>query len=185
MNLRKPSYLAVPSSDLLLNLRLDLGRALGSSVLALATGALLPTHAARADDAAPGTGELAPVTVTAERRTENIKDVPISISTLGGDALDAVTAGGEDVRMLSARLPSLNIESSFGRAFPRFYVRGYGNSDFHLNASQPVSLIYDDVVQENGIRSRRSRIDSWSAGHPVRAQYAGGRRQVQFCGAQL
>ena len=44
-------------------------------------------------------------------------------------------------------MPSLNIESSFGRAFPRFYIRGYGNTDFHLNASQPVSLVYDDVVQ--------------------------------------
>ena len=50
-----------------------------------------------------------------------------------------------------ARVPSLNIESSFGRAFPRFYIRGFGNTDFDLNASQPVSLIYDDVVQENPI----------------------------------
>jgi iron complex outermembrane receptor protein len=48
-------------------------------------------------------------------------------------------------------VPSLNIESSFGRAFPRFYIRGYGNTDFRLNASQPVSLVYDDVVQENPI----------------------------------
>ena len=46
-------------------------------------------------------------------------------------------------------MPSLNIESSFGRAFPRFYIRGYGNTDFDLNASQPVSLVYDDVVLEN------------------------------------
>jgi iron complex outermembrane receptor protein len=43
------------------------------------------------------------------------------------------------------------IESSFGRAFPRFYIRGLGNTDFDLNASQPVSLVYDDVVQENPI----------------------------------
>ena len=48
-------------------------------------------------------------------------------------------------------MPSLNIESSFGRAFPRFYIRGLGNTDFDLNASQPVSLVYDDVVQENPI----------------------------------
>jgi iron complex outermembrane receptor protein len=48
-------------------------------------------------------------------------------------------------------VPSLNIESSFGRAFPRFYIRGYGNTDFRLNASQPVSLVYDDIVQENPI----------------------------------
>jgi iron complex outermembrane receptor protein len=63
----------------------------------------------------------------------------------------ALTSGGEDVRLLAGRVPSLNVESSFGRAYPRFYIRGYGKSDFHLNASQPVSLVYDDVVQENPI----------------------------------
>jgi iron complex outermembrane recepter protein len=95
--------------------------------------------------------KLQSVTVTAERRAENIKDVPISITTLGGEKLDVLNSGGQDIRFLSGRVPSLNIESSFGRAFPRFYIRGLGNTDFDLNASQPVSLVYDDVVQENPI----------------------------------
>ncbi len=96
-------------------------------------------------------GKLPPVNVTAERRTENVQDVPNSVSTLGSEILEAIGTSGQDVRVLSGRVPSLNIESSFGRAFPRFYVRGYGNTDFRLNASQPVSLVYDDVVQENPI----------------------------------
>ncbi len=62
-----------------------------------------------------------------------------------------INSGGADIRGLSGRVPSLNIESSFGRTFPRFYIRGLGNTDFDLNASQPVSLIYDDVVLENPI----------------------------------
>ena len=33
----------------------------------------------------------------------------------------------------------------------RFYIRGLGNTDFDLNASQPVSLVYDDVVFENPV----------------------------------
>jgi iron complex outermembrane receptor protein len=96
-------------------------------------------------------GKLEAVTVTAERRSENLQDVPSSVSTLGGDVLEAINTGGQDLRGLSGRVPSLQIESSFGRAFPRFYIRGYGNTDFRLNASQPVSLVYDDVVQENPI----------------------------------
>lgn len=96
-------------------------------------------------------GKLESVTVTAERRAENIKDVPIAVTTIGGEKLDVLNSSGQDVRVLSGRVPSLNIESSFGRAFPRFYIRGYGNTDFRLNASQPVSLIYDDVVQENPV----------------------------------
>jgi iron complex outermembrane receptor protein len=94
-------------------------------------------------------GTLQTITVTAERRAENIKDVPSSVSTLSGEKLDVINSSGEDVRAISGRVPSLNIESSFGRAFPRFYIRGYGNTDFRVNASQPVSLVYDDVVQEN------------------------------------
>ncbi|MFX8016070.1 Plug domain-containing protein, partial [Acinetobacter baumannii] len=58
-------------------------------------------------------------------------------------------ASGQDIRALSGKVPSLNIESDFGRTFPRFYVRGLGNTDFDLNASQPVGLVYDDVVQES------------------------------------
>ena len=103
----------------------------------------------QAQTAVAPTGTLTPVTVTAERQVENIKDVPSSVSTLSGEKLDVLTSSGQDVRLLSGRVPSLNIESSFGRAFPRFYIRGYGNTDFRVNASQPVSLIYDDVVQEN------------------------------------
>ena len=98
-----------------------------------------------------GSGQLEVITVTAERRLENIREVPSSVSTLQGDILEALATSGQDVRALSGRVPSLNIESSFGRAFPRFYIRGYGNTDFRLNASQPVSLVYDDVVQENPI----------------------------------
>jgi iron complex outermembrane recepter protein len=96
-------------------------------------------------------GKLQTINVTAERRTENIKDVPSAVFSLSGEKLDVINSSGQDVRMLSGRVPSLNIESSFGRAFPRFYIRGYGNTDFRSNASQPVSLVYDDVVQENPI----------------------------------
>ncbi len=96
-------------------------------------------------------GQLQTITISAERRVENIREVPVSASVLQGEILEVLNTSGMDVRMLSGRVPSLNIESSFGRAFPRFYIRGYGNTDFRLNASQPVSLVYDDVVQENPI----------------------------------
>ena len=89
--------------------------------------------------------------MTAERRLENIRDVPSAVSSLQGETLEVLNSGGQDIRQLAGRVPSLNIESSFGRAFPRFYIRGIGNTDFDLNASQPVSLVFDDVVQENPI----------------------------------
>ncbi|HYD79440.1 MAG TPA: TonB-dependent receptor [Paucimonas sp.] len=129
----------------------------GRTLIALAVASAFPLHAAwaqeaqSADAAEPAKGQLETVTVTAQRRAENIKEVPISISTLKGEKLDVINSSGADIRMLAARVPSLNIESSFGRSFPRFYVRGLGNTDFDLNASQPVSLVFDEIVQENPI----------------------------------
>ncbi|QNP40975.1 TonB-dependent receptor [Lysobacter solisilvae (ex Woo and Kim 2020)] len=129
-------------------------RQLSRHALAVAIALLLPAHAALAQEAATPAEKAATldaVQVTAQRKVENIQDVPVSVSTVSGEKLDALASGGTDVRFLSGRVPSLNIESSFGRAFPRFYIRGYGNTDFRLNTSQPVSLVYDDVVQENPI----------------------------------
>ncbi|MEX0733832.1 MAG: TonB-dependent receptor [Steroidobacteraceae bacterium] len=118
--------------------------------LAAAIAMALPLPAAWAQAPATAT-TLDDVIVTAQRREENIQDVPVAVSTLSDEKLDVLGSGGDDIRFLSGRLPSLLIESSFGRAFPRFYIRGLGNTDFDLNASQPVSLVYDDVVQENPI----------------------------------
>ena len=97
--------------------------------------------------ALPVQAQLEEVIVTATKREQNIQDVPISITALSGEYTDKILAGGKDIRGLSGKAPSLIIESDFGRVFPRFYIRGIGNTDFDQNASQPVSLIYDDVVE--------------------------------------
>jgi len=89
--------------------------------------------------------------VTAQKRSENINDVPLSVTAVSGQKLDAIRSSGGDIRVFSARVPSLTLESSFGRTFPRPYIRGLGNTDFDLNASQPVSFVYDEVVLETPI----------------------------------
>ncbi len=102
---------------------------------------------------------LEEVTVTAQKREENVQEVPLSVTTLDADQLLVLSAGGADVKALSARVPSLLMESSFGRAFPRFYIRGLGNTDFDLNASQPVSMVVDDVVLENPVLKGKPLFD--------------------------
>ncbi len=108
--------------------------------------------AARAADApaAPAT-EVAAVIVTAQHEAQDIQAVPESLTAISGEKLDVITSSGGDIRVLSSRVPSLILESSFGRTFPRPYIRGLGNTDFDLNASQPVSFVYDDVVLESPI----------------------------------
>ena len=107
-----------------------------------------PSAAAEVEETAVVLDEI---TVTAQKREENIQLVPLSITTLDTEKFNLLTQGGGDVKALSGRVPSLLLESSFGRAFPRFYIRGLGNTDFDLNASQPVSMVVDDIVLENPV----------------------------------
>lgn len=116
-----------------------------------AAGLAAPAHAQDAGTSVEDETGVGTIIVTAQRREENLQEVPVSVGTLDAEALQVATGAGADIRALSGRVPSLNIESSFGRTFPRFYIRGLGNTDFDLNASQPVSLVYDDVVLENPV----------------------------------
>jgi len=131
--------------------RIRVPHTLLSLAIALACAAPVVAQDSTDADKEGDSNVLETITVTAERREENVQKVPISITAVEPEKLDVLGSGGEDIRFLSGRLPSLLIESSFGRTFPRFYIRGLGNTDFDLNASQPVSLIYDEVVQENPI----------------------------------
>ena len=121
-----------------------------NAILAAAIAAALPIPAAWAQTPAAA-ATLGEVIVTAQRRSENIQEVPISVSPLEGERLAAMFEGGGDIQVLATRVPSLYAESSNGRLAPRFYIRGLGNSDFDLAASQPVSIIVDEVVLENVI----------------------------------
>jgi len=123
-------------------------------MLGAALGAMAAGGAAHAQDAptAPAAQQegLGEIVVTAERRVENQQRVPVSVAVLGGDTQRDFMQGGDDTLLaLSGKVPSVYIESTTGRIFPRFYIRGLGNVDFYLGASQPVSIIQDDVVLEH------------------------------------
>ncbi|MFC4699236.1 TonB-dependent receptor [Glaciecola siphonariae] len=124
--------------------------------LAMAVAFTLPTLAQAQtqtendeDQAVQQAAGLERITVTAQKRTQSIQDVPISIATLSGEEFENLFSGGGDILELAVRVPGLYAETSNGRVAPRFYIRGLGNTDFDLAASQPVSIIMDDVVMEN------------------------------------
>jgi len=132
---------------------LFLGTALAS--LSSAAHAAQDPAAEAAVDAAAG-GEII---VTAQRRSQDLTDVPISVGVVGGDSLRDIQAGGEDIIALSGRVPGLYAETTTGRIFPRFYIRGLGNIDFYLGASQPVSVIQDDIVLEHVVLKSKPLFD--------------------------
>ncbi len=132
-----------------------------------ATAATVPFASAQTADTTPAAATPdtagAPdgdIIVTANRRTENTLNVPVAVSVLRSEAIrDFQAAGADTLLSLSGRVPSLYVESTTGRIFPRFYIRGLGNIDFYLGASQPVSIIQDDVVKEHVVLKSNPAFD--------------------------
>lgn len=122
--------------------------ACSTAITAVAIGFSAPAAAQDNEDTA-SEGQLNSIIVTANRREENLQDVAISADVLDQGRIDNIFAAAADTTALAGSVPGLNIESSNGRVAPRFYIRGLGNTDFDLAASQPVSVIMDDIVLEN------------------------------------
>ncbi|MBT8107258.1 MAG: TonB-dependent receptor [Gammaproteobacteria bacterium] len=91
------------------------------------------------------------VIVTAQKREQSLEDVPASVSAISGETVRDLLGGAENIRALTNRVPSLNVESSNGRTQPRFYLRGLGNIDFDNNAAQPVGMVFDDIFLESNV----------------------------------
>jgi iron complex outermembrane receptor protein len=126
-------------------------KTLKKSALVIAIHAALVSQVSFAQVAQKSERAFESITVTAQKRTQSIQEVPISIATLNGEQFENIFSGGEDIIALAVRVPGLYAETSNGRVAPRFYIRGLGNTDFDLAASQPVSIVMDDVVKENVI----------------------------------
>ncbi len=89
----------------------------------------------------------ADIVVTAQKRSERLQDVPISVSAIAGDALQKqrVTQADE----LVSKIPNLQLTSTVGDNTPIFALRGVSMSDYSLNQASPVATYYDEVYKGN------------------------------------
>src|SRR5579859_1430054 len=122
-----------------------------TSLLALLPVVMALSVAEQAAAAPADSSGIDEVVITAQHRAQADKDVAETVSTISTDNLDEFTAGGADITFLNARVPSLYANSSYGRTYPVFSIRGFGDNDFDYNAQQPVAMIYDGVVLQNPI----------------------------------
>ncbi|HWA61971.1 MAG TPA: TonB-dependent receptor, partial [Caulobacteraceae bacterium] len=98
-----------------------------------------PTGAQAADTAS--VGELV---VTARRREENLKDVPISVSAVTADVLDR--AGAQDITKLQQVTPNLTLQVARGSNSTLIaFIRGVGQQDPLWGFEPGVGLYVDDV----------------------------------------
>ncbi len=115
---------------------------LASTALAGAWPAMAMAQEAAATEQ---TTSIDDVVVTAQRREERLIDVPLSVSTLGGEALQR--AGVADISAISGYVPNIQINQTVGGAFgPLISMRGLAPSaDTSLGRDQPVGMYIDGV----------------------------------------
>jgi iron complex outermembrane recepter protein len=91
-------------------------------------------------------GGLADIIVTATKRSENLQDVPVSISAIGQEQLASrgVTTSGD----LGMVVPNLQVSSQYGETSPNFSLRGVGvANEFTANTASPIGVYVDEVSQ--------------------------------------
>jgi len=110
-------------------------------VLAGVAGAAMMAAAGQA--AAQETTALEEIVVTAQKRSENLQDVPVSVTAFTADQLKDQRVG--DVLALSGLSPGLQIKTDDNAANPRIFIRGIGVNDFNPATASAVGVYVDGV----------------------------------------
>jgi iron complex outermembrane receptor protein len=99
---------------------------------------------------------LEEVLVTAQKREQNVQDVPIAIDALSRDSILARRIAGPDD--LIKLLPNLSLKTA-SAVNSGFAIRGVGTNNFHLTAQQAVGLYFDEVSQVTPFTSQLGLFD--------------------------
>ena len=114
--------------------------------LAVTLGALLLAGASL-PRAAMAQETLAEVVVTAQKRAQNLQEVPVAVDAFNAAALG--DAGAVQPVDLATMTPNLTAKNAVGNTAPIFALRGIGLNDFATNGTQPVGAYVDEVYLTN------------------------------------
>ena len=109
----------------------------GYSGLVMAQSALSPN----ASTAAADTGHLDEIVVTAQKRAENVQNVPITVSTLSAEQL--AQSGVQGITDLKTVVPGLNMLNANGKL--NTSLRGIGSNAVAPGFENPVAIYVDGV----------------------------------------
>ncbi len=110
---------------------------------ALAVLAAVPAAGLAQESGVDGSaGGLGDIIVTAQKRAQNLQEVPISVSAFDNSAIREI--GFTNSLSIGDQVPNLEIKTFGG--VPNIFIRGVGNNDFNASSIGPISLYRDDVV---------------------------------------
>ncbi|MEQ5787177.1 TonB-dependent receptor [Erythrobacter sp. NFXS35] len=112
-------------------------------VASLLAGSILsPAYASDAQE--PPADDSQEIIVTAQRRAQNIQDVPISVTAISGETLEARSA--RNVNDAVGFAPNVAVTTGpTGGSFGGFFIRGVGQLDNSIALDPGVGVYVDDV----------------------------------------
>lgn len=119
------------------------GIALAMAMMAQAAHAQTGTPSGAGDKPSQAGGEIADIIVTAQRRSENLQNVPIAVTAATADMLQA--RGATSTREIIAAVPSVTVVTTAGYLQPR--IRGIGNAAVGPGFEGGVAVYVDGVYQ--------------------------------------
>ena len=94
-----------------------------------------------------GEGIIEEIIVTAQKRSQNLQEVPVSITALTGE--DVETFRFRDPSDLVGQVPNLQYNPITGDGTPVFSLRGVSMYDYNFNQASPVATYVDEVYKGN------------------------------------
>lgn len=88
------------------------------------------------------------VIVTAQKRTESLQDVPVSVSSLNTGDLEGLKL--RNAADIAAQVPNLQIQTPYGDTQPYFSLRGVSMLDYSHHQSSPVAMYVDETYKSVG-----------------------------------
>jgi len=107
------------------------------ALLAGAAALAAPHGTAQAQDAVD-----TEIIVTAQKRAQNVQDVPITLQVVGADTINQLAA--DDIGDLSVFVPGLSVSNS-SPTQARYTIRGVSTSDFGVGTDPAVGVYVDGV----------------------------------------
>ncbi len=114
---------------------------ISASVIAMAGLIATPVWAQEAEDEGASNNEIV---VTAQKREENLQEVPLAISVVGAEQL--ANSGALTLESAQYMVPSLNFRKSGTTLNQALFLRGVGTINFSIAAEPSVAAVLDGVV---------------------------------------
>lgn len=125
-------------------------RALALAIVIALSSPLLPAQDASAPEPAEEAKTFGAITVTAQKREEQLQEVPIAITVVSEQLLR--DSGAHDIKDLQTLVPGLTVTSTANEALTTARIRGIGTVGDNTGLESSVGVVIDGVYRpRNGV----------------------------------